>query len=138
MTLKMYRKTKKAFELKMPGTASIGEVAEQVSRYLKLPAWEAITIKRSDGKDFWLENGGKSTIEQTYDEEADTRLRLKVRHDAPDRTFIVERIGFGATKDLNQSFEDLRRELGFELPRPTQCSFTAAPWTDGQEIRITT
>jgi hypothetical protein len=32
----------------------------------------------------------------------------------------------------------LRQELGFDLPRPTQCSFTPQPWTSGQEITIGT
>jgi hypothetical protein len=79
----------------------------------------------------------KYQVEQTCDEEADTRLKLRVRYDAPDRTSVVEQIRFDTTRDLNQLFEDLRQELGFEVPRPTQCSFTPGPWTSGQEIRIT-
>jgi hypothetical protein len=63
LTLKLYRKTKEFVEIKLPGTASIGEVAEQVSRHLKLPAWENVTIKRMDGKSFWLENAGKYQVE---------------------------------------------------------------------------
>jgi hypothetical protein len=50
----------------------------------------------------------------------------------------VEEIIFDTSKDLNQLSEDLRQELGFDLPRPTQCSITPSPWSDKQEIRITT
>jgi hypothetical protein len=50
----------------------------------------------------------------------------------------VEEIRFDTSRDLNELFEDLRRELGFELPRPTQCSYTPTPWSDKQEIKITT
>jgi hypothetical protein len=138
MSLRMYQGTKKLFVVKTPGTASIGDVAKQISRHMKPSPWTNVTIRRSDVKDFWIEDGGRYQVETTYDEEADTRLRLRIRYDAPDRTFFVETIGFDATKDLNQLLEDLRQKLGFEPPRPTQCSFTSTPWTDGQEIRITT
>jgi hypothetical protein len=77
-------------------------------------------------------------MEQTYDEETDTRHKLRIRYDAPDRTFIVEQIRFDVTEDLNRLFEDLRQELGFDLPRPTQCTFTPGPWSDNQEVQITT
>jgi hypothetical protein len=78
LTIKLYQKTKKLFEIKIAGTASIGDVAERVSSHMKLPPWEHITIKRMDGKTFWLENGGKYQVEQSYDEEGDTRPRLKI------------------------------------------------------------
>jgi hypothetical protein len=55
-------------------------------------------------------------------------FRLKIRYDAPDRTYFVDEIRFDASKDLNHLFEELKQELGFELPRPTQCSFTSRPW----------
>jgi hypothetical protein len=97
-----------------------------------------VTVKRTDGKSFWLENGGKYQVTQTYDEEADMRLKLRIRYDAPYRTYIVEEIRFDASRDLNRLLEELRQELGFELPRPTQCSFPPPPWRSGQDIRITT
>jgi hypothetical protein len=128
VTLRVSREGKKSLEVKIPGTASIGDVT----------AKNRVTIKSTDEKLFWLENGGKYQMEQTYDEEADTRLRLRIRYDAPDRTYIVDQIRFDATGDLNRFFEDLRQELGFDLPRPTQCTFAPTPWSNNQEIQITT
>jgi hypothetical protein len=124
--------------IKISGAASIGDVTAKISRKLKLPRWECVTITITDGRSFSIENGGKYHMEQTYDEEADTRLKLRTRYDMPDRTYMVEEIRFDAAGDLNRLFEDLKQELGFELPRPTQCSFTPAPWTCGQDILITT
>jgi hypothetical protein len=135
-TLRM--KGKKAFEIKVTGTASIGDMAEQVSRHLKLRPWTSVTIKRADGMEFWVEDQGRYEIETTCDEEADTRLRLKIRHDPPDRTYFVEQIRFDVAKDLNQLFADLKEEIGFELAKPTRRTFTPGPWEDRQEIRITT
>jgi hypothetical protein len=97
-----------------------------------------VSIRRKDAKLFWVEHGGKYVVQTTYDEDADTRLQLRIRYDAPDRTYFVDKIRFDATKDLDTLFIDLEKELCFDLPKPTQCTFTPAPWKEGDEIRITT
>jgi hypothetical protein len=33
---------------------------------------------------------------------------------------------------------ELKKEFGFEIPRPTRCTFPDRPWQNGQEVRITT
>jgi hypothetical protein len=109
MTIKVLRDGQKTLDVKVAGPDSIGDVAAKITRQLKLPPWEQVRLRRSDGKAFWLENGGKYVILQEYDEEADTRLKLSVRYDAPDRTFIVEQVRFDASKDLNHPFVDLRK-----------------------------
>jgi hypothetical protein len=77
-----------------------------------------------DGKTFWLESGGAYRMTQGYD--------------APDRTYIVDEISFDPLGALNKLFTDLRQELGFDLPRPTQCTYTPPPWSSGQEVIIAT
>jgi hypothetical protein len=138
MTIKVLRDGQKTFDVKVAGPDSIGDVAAKISRQLKLPPWEQVRLRRVDGKPFWLENGGKYQMLQEYEDEADTRLKLMVRYDAPDRTFIVEQIRFDASGDPNRLFADLRQELGFDMPRPTQCTYTPQPWKSGQEIIIAT
>jgi hypothetical protein len=114
MTFKFYQGDKKAVDVKAAGTASIGDVAAQVSEHLKAQVWMAVTVRRCDGKDFWVENAGKYQSEQVSDAESDPRLKLRVRYDAPDRTFVVEEIRFDPVEgDLSGLLEDLKGELGF-------------------------
>jgi hypothetical protein len=89
---KLLKDGQKTLELKVAGPDSIGDVAVKVSRKLKFPPWEQVRIRRADGKPFWLENGGKYVVLQEYDAKADTRLKLRIRYDAPDRTFTHQEI----------------------------------------------
>jgi hypothetical protein len=141
MTLRFYQQERKAFEIKVVGSASIGDVSALVSKHPKASVWRrfGITVKRCDGKGVWVENGSKYQFEQNYDADSDPRLNLRIRYDAPDRTYIVEQVKFDPVGgNLGGLFDDLKRELGFELPRPTQCSFTPGPWADNQEVIIAT
>jgi hypothetical protein len=136
--IKIQKEGHKIFQLKVAGPHSIGDVAAKISRHERLQPWEHPNIRRRDGKPFWLAKDDVYLLTIGYDPDADTRLKLRVRYDAPDRTFIVEEFRFDTTTDMNKLFADLRQELGFDLPRPTQCTYTPSPWTSGQEVIIAT
>jgi hypothetical protein len=136
--VKVHRAGHKTFDLNVAGPDSIGDVAAEISRDLKLQPWEQVHIRRKHGKLFYLEKGGAYTMTVGYDPDADSRLRLRIRYDALDRTFLVEDFIFDQATDPNRFFADLKKELEFDLPRPTQCTYTPPPWASGQEIVIAT
>jgi hypothetical protein len=89
-------------------------------------------------REYPAEDRGKYRLITVYDEDEDTRLRISVRFDVPDRTHFSEEIRFDQTRDLDASMADLTKEFGLKMVNPAHCTFSQAHWADHQLVEITT
>jgi hypothetical protein len=71
----------KTCRLEVPGNLELHEVCEVYRAKVGLPAWFVITIARSDGNPFWIEDKGEYTVETRYDPNLDTRPLCGIRID---------------------------------------------------------
>jgi hypothetical protein len=101
MTVRIYDTAGKPHDIKASGAVTQGEHADLVRAKHGLPVWEKVIIRRADGQPFLAEDRGKYTLTTVYDEDDDTRLRISVRFDAPDRTYSTEEIRFDETGGLD-------------------------------------
>jgi hypothetical protein len=126
----------KPHEVKVPGTISLGELADQIRAKFKIPVWDTIIIKRADDKPFCAEDRGTYALQTVCDEEADTRLKITVRFDALDRTFFSGEIKFDQTKDFERA--DAATRQGVRI-RDAQTytmhvpEWTMAEWTGSKD-----
>jgi hypothetical protein len=77
------------FTLKVQGNKDITDVQEACRQRRGYEPWIHIAIARTDGKEFFLQDGATYTVVATYDSSLDTRPEVTLRIDLSDRTYFI-------------------------------------------------
>jgi hypothetical protein len=121
------------FTIKINGNKDLLDLQEMIRKHWGYKQWIKIASARTDGKEFFLQDGASYTVAATYDADADTRPAVKLRIDLPDRTYFIP--DFRLENDPAEVVKILKSTYGFPLERMNQVQFS--PISPENEVKVT-
>jgi hypothetical protein len=125
MRIKLHDVNGQIRRMNVAGDKSAFEVAEILRGLWNLKPWIKITVKRKDGRPFYLEDEGHYDVLTQEDPDADPRKVCTIRVDLMDRTFIIP--DYRAVPDTAALWTDLCAKFGFQAVNVTQMHVSGNP-----------